>query len=1070
MNPLERFFSSEGFVPHGHCYLWNPSMVWLHVVSDAFISLAYLTIPVTLIYVARKRKDLPFDWMFTCFGVFILACGATHALEIWTLWTPTYWLLGTMKAITAVASVATAILMVKLIPRLLAIPSISILGQTNSALRNQVAERSRAEAELRASELRFRSVTQSVGDAIISSDMAGEIIFWNQGAEKIFGYGEEEVLGKPLEIIMPERFRAMHRAGMERVQAGGKARVIGRTVELVGLRKDGGEFPIELTLSTWETSEGRYFTGIIRDITERKRIEDALYRIAGIVESSEDAILSTTLDGTITSWNRAAERLYGYSAAEAVASPVALIIPPDRVDEGPELIEGIKRGVSSEHYETVRQRKDGSLVEVSLAVSPVKDHNGEIIGASSIARDMTEHRRIEQELKEAKVAAALREGAERYTFLADSVPQIIWTGLPSGGLDYYNKAWFDYTGLTPEQSKDWGWEAIIHPEDLQGCIERWTHSFTTGENYEIEYRFKRASDGSYRWHLGRALPMRNEKGEIVQWVGSCTDIDDAKRSKEMLQSANDELGIRVLERTSELRAAKETAEMANRAKSEFVANMSHEIRTPMNGIIGMTDLVLETELNPKQRDYLGMVKTSSHALLGLINDILDFSKIEAGKLELEAIPFLLRESIAQILKPLAHRAQQKHLAFTTEIASDVTDHLIGDASRLRQVLINFADNAIKFTERGAIAVKVETETKTAGGRCLHFSVTDTGIGIAREKQALIFEAFAQADGSTTRTYGGTGLGLAIASQLVGQMSGKVWVESEVGRGTSFHFSACFGVQETSRAGAPITVAEAGEREPNPAASKRSLRILLVDDNEINRAVATGILEKQGHGLTLANNGREAVEAVASDVFDLVFMDVQMPEMDGFEATARIRAAEKSGVRTTSIIAMTAHAMAGDRERCLAAGMDDYIAKPLQKEDLLALLERFRIPPVATPNGGNALAALSVFSRETFLRRLEGDEVLLQRLIFLFHESTPLAVETIAAAIRARNGPVLASSAHALLSSLGVFGAREASEIATRLEQLGERGDFAHAPVALAELRLAFENMNTILASYKTLAV
>ena len=536
----------------------------------------------------------------------------------------------------------------------------------------------------------------------------------------------------------------------------------------------------------------------------------------------------------------------------------------------------------------------------------------------------------------------LEASAQRYQFLANAVPQIVWTARPSGALDYYNQAWFDYTGLTLQQSEDWGWGAVLHPDDLQPCIDRWTHSCISGENYEVEHRFKRCSDGAFRWHLSRALPLRDAQGGILQWVGTCTDIDDAKRSKEMLQFAHDELEVRVMERTAELHTAKEAAEAANRAKSDFLANVSHEIRTPMNGVIGMTDLVLETELNREQRDYLGLLKTSGLALLGVINDMLDFSKIEAGKLELESINFKLRDTVSHLLKPLVFRAGQKRIELAGEIDRDIPDHLIGDPLRLRQILINLADNALKFTERGSITLKVVTEAECDDEHCLHFSVTDTGIGIPVEKQGLIFRAFEQVDGSTTRKYGGSGLGLAIASELVEKMRGRIWINSAEGEGTTFHFTAWFAVaSESSLASYSSSVPQEGSHGSRKKDEDQStgLRILLAEDNVVNRALATALMAKRGHAVVHAVNGREAVRAAGEHNFDLIFMDVQMPEMDGFEATRCIRENETTIGHRTPIIAMTAHAMTGDRERCIAAGMDDYISKPLDKGDLLALLDR-----------------------------------------------------------------------------------------------------------------------------------
>jgi two-component system, sensor histidine kinase and response regulator len=770
-----------------------------------------------------------------------------------------------------------------------------------------------------------------------------------------------------------------------------------------------------------------------------------------------------------------------------------------------------------------------------------------------------------------------------YQTLIDMIPQRIFFKDQNSVFVTANRAYANDIGVTPEDlagktdfdfyPRELAEKYRAEDQQVMTCLQTQTLEEVTmigGRRRTVEVT---------------KIPVTNDSGHILGLLVLSTDITERKAAEAALQK-----------KERELRAAKEAAEAASKAKSEFLANMSHEIRTPLNGIVGMTELALSTPLTPEQQEYLETVRTSTDSLLSLVNTFLDFSKIEAQKLTLDKADFCLRDFLGIHLPILAVKAQQKGIELSCSILPHVPNNLIGDPERLRQVIFNLVGNAIKFTEQGEILLHVDAEMASTESATLHFAVIDTGIGIPEAKQDVIFEAFEQADGSTTRKYGGTGLGLTISAQLVELMGGRIWVESEEGSGSTFHFTVNMALQKSNAAAAsPIpaadlrgaralivddnvtnrrilqailvywdlrtTLAESGpsalqalriasrtgknysfvlmdgtmpgmdgietarlmRREfgaasppiimltsamglgdasrhtdfgiaaclmkpikqsdllgavakvlnigQEPEAEGKNvvkeavrrkegpMKLLLAEDNRVNQVLAARMLEKRGHTVVIAKNGREALAALEKEQFDIVLMDVQMPEMNGFEATAAIREQEKTTGKHIPILAMTAHAMKGDKEKCLDSGMDGYISKPINAKEFFEALDRLAPsgtsssePSAPPPENKPAL------NREAALAQVDGDPVLLAEVVGLFLQDYPRLLSQIKDAGQESDFQAFQRGAHTLKGSLAIFGAQAAVKSALALENMGRERNLAFAEPVYVQLEAEIKHL------------
>ncbi len=798
------FSQSQGYMPHGHCFVWNPQILWLHVGSDGVIALAYFVIPIFLVLLVRRHRDLAFNRAFYLFALFIIACGITHVFDIWTIWDPRYGLQGLFKVIAACASLGTALAFFPLMKKIAKFPSQSHLQELVKQLEEEIAERRRAEVNQRENEERFRLLIDGVRDyAIFMIDPEGNISTWNQGAERLKGYKEEEALGQNFSLFYTAEERAANRPSLD-----------------LDLARTQGRFEAQ----------------------------------------------------------------------------------------------------------GLRLRKDQTRFWANILITPLKNAAGELIGFAKVTRDISEAKKAEETLQllnenlESRVKARtfeLERQEKQLRNITDALPLFVMELDCDQKVIFGNKMFQKRVQLSDD---------VIIGKPLKDLIDRTAYESVQGYLQEaflgrtVSFVRELEHEGIREFMHVNYIPEVNEQGELEGVIIVASDITEHTRIEE------------------ELKQAKEAADSANQAKSFFLANMSHEIRTPLGAILGFSELIVNSNISEQERAaYATAIRRNGEFLSNIINDILDLSKVEAGKFDIEIHQVATQDLVSEVSTLLSLLATDKGIMLVVKPEGSLPPTIRTDALRLKQILINIVGNAIKFTEKGSVKVKIHSETSKDGTEALVFAVEDTGIGISEENAGKLFAPFCQADISTKRSFGGTGLGLILSRRLAKLLGGDVVLtRSQLNVGSVFTITIDPKLGDSLEADATDTRWTRPTPAPHTDDNIRldGLSVLLVDDALDNQFLVSHYLKNAGAQIDTADNGREAVQKAQEKNYDILLMDLQMPVMDGFEATAELR---KSGYQQP-IIALTAHALKEDRLRCLNRGFTDYLSKPINRQELLSRVD------------------------------------------------------------------------------------------------------------------------------------
>ncbi|MBF0422014.1 MAG: PAS domain S-box protein [Magnetococcales bacterium] len=906
------------------------------------------------------------------------------------------------------------------------------------------------------SETRYRSLLDTTMDAFISIDTHGTIIEFNKAAEAMFGYSRTEIIGARLEnTIVPHHLRQRHSQGIQRFLTTNISNVINSRLELPALRKDGRIIDTELAITMAFMSESCCFSAMIRDISQKKATDRRLHLQSAALEAAASPILITNNQGIIQWSNPAFANLTGYDPAETIGKKTNILRSGEQDRTFYDDLWNTILSGRVWHREIINKKKDGTLYVQDTIITPVADHDGVTKNFISIQEDITERKLIENE-------------RNRFWLAVEQSPVTTIITDPHGQIEYVNPQFCRSTGYCQREVLGRN-PRFLKADEMPSVVfdDMWA-TLSSGNVWRGEL-LNRKKDGTLFWESTLMAPIFNDFGRIQHFLAIKEDITEKKAYE------------------TALNAAKLKADAANRAKSEFLATMSHELRTPMNGILGMTDLLLDTVLDTRQRHYAQNIYRSGESLLALLNDILDFSKMESSQIRLESTNMDLRSLMDEIQSDVFPQAHRKQLSLEFSYHPVNMDTSVrGDPIRLRQIFLNLVGNAVKFTEKGSVKVVTMLQSTSSSKVNLRFEVQDTGIGIDKEAQGHIFEPFVQGDGTTTRRYGGSGLGLSIVAKLITLMGGTYGLNSISGKGTRIWFEVSLlkgDMPERRPPSPPQTNSQTNSNVTPRYPQFPGVRILVAEDFEINREMILDMLGKLGCVVDWAENGAQAVTRVVNNPpYDLIFMDMHMPEMDGLTATGRIRAWQRNENRPhIPVIAVTADAMSGDREKCLEAGVDDYLSKPYRIRDLVRMLSLWvpasppglKLNPQPAPSVDDRLPLMATTADAKLsppspaiidieelmrLRQEVGDE--LENILTVFLRILPERIEEIIAA--AHNPTSLADKAHRLKGGARTLGAQQLAELCLSLEQSAKTGNVIGAQPLIDALREAAQRTEAFL--------